>query len=206
MHLVILASTLGVLLIIFAISLLPPILVSLWYQDGLVAQFLWIQAICAVTAMALWLASHKHHPRMRNRDGFAIATMMWVVVSLLGALPFILCLNMDLADAVFESTSAFTTTGATTILGLDTLPRSLLFYRQELQWLGGIGVIISAIALLPMLGVGGMQLMRAEMPGPVKENQLTPRIRGTAQASLDALSFYDCRLRPVLLAGGDECV
>lgn len=181
MHLVILASTLGVLLIIFAISLLPPILVSLWYQDGLVAQFLWIQAICAITAMALWLASRKQRPRMRNRDGFAIATMMWVVVSLLGALPFITCLDMSLSDAVFESTSAFTTTGATTIVGLDALPRSLLFYRQELQWLGGIGVIISAIALLPMLGVGGMQLMRAETPGPVKENQLTPRIRGTAQ-------------------------
>jgi trk system potassium uptake protein TrkH len=180
MHPVILAATLGVLLIIFAASLISVVLVALWYQDGLVVQFLAIQAICAFSGVVLWLLSRKRETHMRNRDGFAIATMMWVVVSVLGALPFMVILDMSLADSVFESTSAFTTTGATTILGLDALPMSLLFYRQQLQWLGGIGVIISAIALLPMLGVGGMQLLKAETPGPIKENTLTPRIRSTA--------------------------
>lgn len=181
MHLVIIAATLGVLMVIFAASLAPPLAVSLWYQDGLATQFFTIQAACAIVGIVLWLLVGKGEKHMRNRDGFAIATLMWVVVSLLGSLPFIVCLDMNLANAVFESTSAFTTTGATTILGLDSLPMSILFYRQELQWLGGIGVIISAIALLPMLGVGGMQLLKAETPGPVKENQLTPRIRSTAR-------------------------
>ncbi len=181
MQLVIIAATLGVLLVIFAASLAPPLLIALWYQDGLANEFLLIQAVCAVIGIILWLFSGKGEHHMRNRDGFAIATLMWVVVSLLGSLPFIVCLDMSLANSVFESTSAFTTTGATTIVGLDALPMSILFYRAELQWLGGIGVIISAIALLPMLGVGGTQLLKAETPGPVKENQLTPRIRRTAQ-------------------------
>lgn len=199
MRLRITASTVGVLLAVFAASLAPPLALALWYRDGLASTYLMLQGICGVTGLLLWLYGHGSHTGLRNRDGFAIAALMWVVSSLLGALPFLLCLDMSLSDSVFESTSAFTTTGATTIVGLDALPRSILFFRQELQWLGGVGVIISAIALLPMLGVGGYQLVKAETPGPIKENQLTPRIRNTARVvwtiylvmtALCALSYW----------------
>jgi trk system potassium uptake protein TrkH len=181
MHLSIIALTMGVLLIIFAVALVPPLAIAVWYQDTLIARFALIAIASALLGAVLWLWGRRHTARMRNRDGFAIAAMMWLVVSLISSVPFVLCLDMSVADSVFEATSAFTTTGATTIVGLDDLPRSILFYRQELQWLGGIGVIVSAIALLPMLGVGGMQMLKAETPGPIKENQLTPRIRQTAQ-------------------------
>ncbi|MGK0501042.1 MAG: trk system potassium uptake protein TrkH, partial [Oceanicoccus sp.] len=120
----------------------------------------------------------------RTRDGFLITSLFWTVLGLFGALPFILTPNPDLSvsDAVFESISGLTTTGATVITGLDYLPKSILFYRQQLQWLGGIGIIVIAVAILPMLGVGGMQLYRAETPGPVKDSKLTPRITETAKA------------------------
>jgi trk system potassium uptake protein TrkH len=110
--------------------------------------------------------------------------MFWTVLGLAGALPFVLYEPMAISftDAVFESISGLTTTGATVITGLDALPHSILFYRQELQWLGGMGIIVLAVAVMPMLGVGGMQLYRAETPGPVKDNKLTPRIAETAKA------------------------
>jgi trk system potassium uptake protein TrkH len=110
--------------------------------------------------------------------------MFWVVLSLSGSLPFFLTAEprLSITDAVFESVSGLTTTGATVITGLDSLPRSVLFYRQELQWLGGMGIVVLAVAILPMLGIGGMQLYRAEIPGPMKTNKLTPRIAETAKA------------------------
>ena len=89
---------------------------------------------------------------------------------------------MTLPDAVFESMSGLTTTGATVLTGLDNLPISILYYRQQLQWLGGMGIIVLAVAVMPMLGIGGMQLYRAEVPGPVKDKKLTPRIKETAKA------------------------
>lgn len=106
---------------------------------------------------------------------------MWVTMSLLGSLPFMLALDMSFPDALFESASGYTTTGSTVIVGLDDLAPSILFYRQVIQWLGGIGVIVLAVALLPMLRIGGMQLYRAEMPGPAKHERITPRIAGTAR-------------------------
>jgi len=109
--------------------------------------------------------------------------MFWTVLGLTGALPFMLAHSpsMSFTDAAFESVSGLTTTGATVIVGLDELPRSILYYRQQLQWLGGMGIIVLALAVLPMLGVGGMQLYRAETPGPVKDSKLTPRITETAK-------------------------
>jgi len=105
------------------------------------------------------------------------------VLGLAGSLPLYLSdvTNVSFVDAVFESVSGLTTTGATVITGLDMLPESILFYRQQLQWLGGIGIIVIAVAILPMLGIGGMQLYRAETPGPVKDSKLTPRITSTAK-------------------------
>jgi len=107
---------------------------------------------------------------------------MWTAMSLLGSVPFVLALDMSFVDALFEAASGYTTTGATVMTGLDSLPHSILLYRQEIQWLGGIGVIVLAIALLPMLGIGGMQLYKAETPGPFKDERMTPRIARTAKS------------------------
>ena len=90
--------------------------------------------------------------------------------------------GVNFSDAAFESMSGLTTTGATVMVGLDSLPKSILFYRQQLQWLGGIGIIVLAVAIFPLIGIGGMQLYQTESPGPNKENKLTPRITETARA------------------------
>jgi len=121
---------------------------------------------------------------LRLRDGFLVVASFWTVLGTFGAAPLLLAdsLSMSLTDGIFESMSGLTTTGATVLTGLDDLPRSILYYRQQLQWFGGMGIIVLAVAVLPMLGVGGMQLYRAETPGPVKDTKLTPRITETAKA------------------------
>lgn len=172
---------LGILLMAFSAVLLPPMMISAYYQDGELLQFAAAIVIILVTGLVLWLAGHRKQSRLRTRDGFMVVTLMWLAVSLLGGTPFVLGLHLSLTDAFFESASAFTTTGATVLEGLDAMPKSLLFYRSELQWLGGMGVIVLAVALLPLLGIGGMQLYRAESPGPIKDEKLTPRIAHTAQ-------------------------
>ncbi|MGX5175548.1 TrkH family potassium uptake protein [Aliikangiella sp. IMCC44653] len=175
---------LGILLMIFSTTMIPPIIVSIIYSDGGSAAFFSGFFISMFTGLMLFLANKKQRGELRNRDGFLVVVLFWTVLSLFGAIPLYLSQidNFGIADAVFESFSGLTTTGATVILGLDELPRSVLFYRQQLQWLGGMGIIVLAVAILPMLGIGGMQLYRAETPGPVKDSKLTPRIAGTAKA------------------------
>ena len=121
---------------------------------------------------------------LKIRDGFLVTAAFWIVLGLYGSLPFLLsdAIDVSVFDAVFESVSGLTTTGATVLIGLDTLPQSILLYRQLLQWLGGIGIIVLAVAVLPMLGIGGVQLYRAESNGPAKDSKLTPRITSTAKA------------------------
>ncbi len=116
------------------------------------------------------------------RDGFLIVSLFWAVLGMLGALPFMLGLDWGVTDAVFESISGFTTTGATVVEQIDALPQSILYHRQQIQWLGGMGVIVLAVAILPLLGVGGMQLSRAETSGVAKHEKPTPRIAETARA------------------------
>ncbi len=175
---------LGILLMIISLSMLPPIPVSLWYTDGSALPF-FLAFLTTITAgLMLWFPVKSFRKEMRLRDGFIVVVMYWVVLGLAGSLPLILSATpvMSITDAVFESMSGLTTTGATVITGLDELPRSILYYRQQLQWLGGMGIIVLAVAILPMLGIGGMQLYRAETPGPMKDNKLTPRITETAKA------------------------
>ena len=121
---------------------------------------------------------------LRTKDGFIITVFFWTVLAIFGSFPFFLANLEDVRyiDALFESISGLTTTGATVFVGLDEMARSLLFYRQFLQWLGGMGIIVLAVAVLPLLGVGGMQLYKAETPGPMKDAKLTPRITETAKA------------------------
>jgi trk system potassium uptake protein TrkH len=175
---------LGALTALFSVSMLPPIAVGLLYGDGEVAPFAVAFAIMLGTGLALWLPVHGRPPELRSADGFLVVTLFWVVLGLLGALPLLLAGRPEIrfVDAVFESVSGITTTGGTVLTGLDDLPHSILFYRAELHFLGGMGVVVLAVALLPMLGIGGMQLYRAETPGPMKEEKLTPRITETAKS------------------------
>ncbi|MEM0955578.1 MAG: TrkH family potassium uptake protein [Pseudomonadota bacterium] len=184
MHFPISLRILGILLMLFSLTLLAPLALALAFQDGATAGFLSALGITFLSGLVLWLPTRNARQELRTRDGFLITTLFWTVLGLYGSLPFALHDGMDLdaTDAIFESISGLTTTGATVITGLDDVPRSLLFYRQQLQWLGGIGIIVVAVAILPMLGVGGMQLYQAETPGPSKDAKLTPRITETAKA------------------------
>jgi len=175
---------LGILLMIISLSMLPPVLVSAWYDDGVMMPFILAFISTVSLGLLLWLPVRNFRKEMRLRDGFIIVAMYWLVLGLSGSLPLILSDSPDLTitDAVFESISGLTTTGATVISGLDSLPKSILYYRQQSQWLGGMGIIVLAVAILPMLGIGGMQLYRAETPGPIKDNKITPRIAETAKA------------------------
>jgi trk system potassium uptake protein TrkH len=184
MHYRVILRILGILLMVFSITMLPPIGVSLFYDDGHDYAFVGAFAITLLTGFLIWLPVYRIRQDLRTRDGFLITVLFWVVLGLFGAVPLILSASphLTIVDAVFESLSGLTTTGATVMTGIDLLPKSILYYRQQLQWLGGMGIIVLAVAILPMLGIGGMQLYRAETPGPVKDSKLTPRITETAKA------------------------
>lgn len=183
MHLDAVQRILGMLLMVFSGTMLPPALLALAAADGTLLPFLAAFGSLLGLGLLLWLPVHATRRELKTRDGFFIVAMFWIVLGLAGALPFVLleAPRMSLTDAVFESVSGLTTTGATTLVGIDELPLSIRYYRQQLQWLGGMGIIVLAVAILPMLGIGGMQLYRAEMPGPIKDAKLTPRITETAK-------------------------
>lgn len=184
MHYKVILRILGILLMIFSFTMLPPIAISMHYNDGAEVAFTAGFAITLLTGFLLWIPVHRVRQDLRTRDGFLVTVLFWAVLGLFGAFPLMLADNPHLSfvDALFESLSGLTTTGATVITGIDNLPESILWYRQQLQWLGGMGIIVLAVAILPMLGIGGMQLYRAETPGPVKDSKLTPRITETAKA------------------------
>lgn len=191
MRISIIQRILGMLLVIYSVSLLPPLAISWFYQDDVLLAFLMPFFIMLLLGLTLWLSAPKAEQDLSLHDGFLIMVIFWVVLSLVSALPFLFADNfngaaakLSIAQAVFEAVSGFTTTGATVLSEIETLPKSLLYYRQQLQFLGGLGVIIVAIAVLPMLGIGGMQLYRAEAPGPMNDDKLTPRLEHTAKALL----------------------
>ncbi|MDM7322900.1 MAG: potassium transporter TrkG, partial [Gammaproteobacteria bacterium] len=151
MHFSMVQRVLGVLLMIFSLSMLPPVLVGLYFGDGAILPFLegflWLFVL---GFLAFWPVRHLKH-ELKLRDGFVVVVMFWTVLGATGALPFYLAdrPDMSLTDAVFEAISGLTTTGATVLTGIDELPHSILFYRQELQWLGGMGIVVLAVAILP---------------------------------------------------------
>ena len=175
---------LGILLSLFSLTLLPPIAIAWWSNDSSLQGFLTAIFFITFIGFCLWFPVRNIRNELKLRDGFVVVVLFWVGLGFTGAIPFVLSEtpHLSLTDAVFESMSGLTTTGATILTGIDDLPKPILFYRQELQWLGGMGIIVLAVAILPILGIGGMQLYRAETPGPMKESKLTPRITETAKA------------------------
>ena len=173
----------GLLMGLFSITMLPPAMVAVFYKDGEGIAFIQAFVVSLLLGFTLWYPNRYHKAELRTREGFLIVVLFWTVLGSIGALPFIFADNPELSwtDSFFESFSALTTTGATVITGLDHLPKAILFYRHLLQWLGGMGIIVLAVAILPILGIGGMQLYRAEIPGPVKDSKMTPRIAETAK-------------------------
>lgn len=184
MHLTVVQRILGLLLMLYSTTLLVPIGVSLYYADGEAPAFMLALAVTFAVGLLAWFPARNDRRELRLRDGFLVAAVFWLGLGSFSALPLIFSRQPDLTvtDALFEAVSGLTTTGATTLTGLDGLPQSILYFRSQLHWLGGMGIIVLAVAIMPMLGVGGMQLYRAETPGPMKDSKLTPRITETARA------------------------
>ncbi|MBI4985317.1 MAG: TrkH family potassium uptake protein [Rhodocyclales bacterium] len=174
---------LGMLLMIFSITYLMPIASALIYADGTLINFIDAMAIAACSGFLIWFATQQQKRELKPRDGFLLVTLAWVLMAAIATVPLMLAIDgLSFTDAFFETMSGLTTTGATTLTGLEKLPPSVNLWRHELNWLGGMGIIVLAVAILPLLGVGGMQLYKAETPGPMKDSKLTPRIASTAKA------------------------
>ena len=170
---------LGMLL---AVLMLVPAAVSFYFHDGAETVFSATGLITFSLCLPVWFFTRSHHHELRPRDGFALVTMLWLAFALIAAMPFYFYFEeMSFTDAFFEAISGLTTTGATIMSGLDTLAPSLNFWRHMLNWLGGMGIIVLAVAVLPMLGVGGTRLFQAEIPGIEKDAKMAPRISQTAK-------------------------
>jgi len=177
------AHVLGLMMAFFGLLYLLPIAWSLAVQDGAVIDFVTAALINALVGLAVAAATRRFRRELKPRDGFLLVTLSWVLMSASAAIPLMLALtDLSFTDAFFETMSGLTTTGSTVLNHLDALPQSLNLWRCALHWIGGIGIIVLAVAVLPLLGVGGMQLYKAETPGPVKDEKLTPRITETAKA------------------------
>jgi len=173
------ANVLGWLLVGLAAIQLVPLVAALGFGEPALPYAASAIAACVV-GLAMALGSHPTDRRLRTRDGFLVVSAAWLIASAFGALPYVFTETTGVVDAVFESVSGFTTTGSTVMLQITSAPKALLLWRSLTQWLGGMGIILFAVALMPLLGVGGMQLFKAEVPGPVAD-KLTPRIAVTAQ-------------------------
>lgn len=177
------ANVLGRLLSIFSLAYLMPILASLIYADGTTADFVAAMVISLGSGLTLYGVTRSHYRELKPRDGFLLVSTVWVLMATIATIPLLLVYDtMSFTDAFFEAMSALTTTGATVMTDLDHAPAAINLWRHELNWLGGMGIIVLAVAVLPMLGVGGMQLYKAETPGPLKDAKLTARIADTAKA------------------------
>lgn len=170
------------LAVLYAVLLLVPTLVSYLYHDSAFNAFAGTALATLAGSTAIWAATRKHDRELRPRDGFTLVFLLWLGFAAISALPFYLYFpNIGYTDAFFEAVSGLTTTGATVISSLDTLAPSLNFWRHMMNWLGGMGIIVLAVAILPMLGVGGTQLFKAEIPGIDKDSKMAPRISQTAK-------------------------
>ena len=154
----------SILILFFSASYIFPIIVSAIFNDGSMHLFIYALIVIGLIGLIGFLSTRGSTNDMSNKEGFIIIVLFWIVLSIAGSIPFYLS-GMSVIDSIFESMSGITTTGATVISNLDALPESILFYRQLLQWMGGMGLIVLAIAVMPLLGIGGGQIYRTEVPG-----------------------------------------
>jgi len=173
---------LGLMLVVFSVTYFIPIIASLVYADGTLIDFALAMAMTSATGLLLWLLTRRYKGELSIRHGYLLVIGMWTAMPAVATLPLLMVIDrLSFTDAYFETMSGITTTGATVLSGLDNLPPAINIWRHELSWLGGMGIIVLAVAVLPLLGVGGRQLFKAETPGPMKEAALTPRITETAR-------------------------
>ncbi|GAB1234487.1 TrkH family potassium uptake protein [Ferrigenium sp. UT5] len=177
-------NALGLLLVMFSLTYLLPLFTALIYHDdSLFIDFLLAMVLTAGSGILMWLLTRRYKGELSTRHGYLLVVTMWTSMPLFATLPLLLALpDLSFTDAYFETMSGITTTGATVLTGLDMLAPALNLWRHELEWLGGLGIIVLAVAVLPLLGVGGRQLFKAETPGPMKDSALTPRIADTARS------------------------
>ncbi len=175
-------NALGLMLMVFSLAYLMPILASLIYHDDTVMDFALAMVATFGLGAVMWLVSRRRRGELSIRHGFLLVTAMWVTMPAVATLPLLMVIDgLSFTDAYFETMSGLTTTGATVLTGLENLPPAINIWRHELNWLGGMGVVVLAVAILPLLGIGGRQLFKAETPGPMKDTALTPRITETAR-------------------------
>ena len=177
------SHVLGGMMMFFSITYLMPMLCAVIYDDGTLVDFVDAMTISFAAGFILWFGTRRHKRELKPRDGFLLVTLAWVLMAAIATLPLMLAIDgLSFTDAYFETMSGLTTTGATVLTGLDNLPPSINLWRHELNWVGGMGIIVLAVAILPLLGVGGMQLYKAETTGVMKDSKLTARIADTAKA------------------------
>jgi len=202
MHTRVITHFVAILILFLGLCMVAPLLAALLFEDGSASAILYSMAIAFLTGFTLFIATRNTDDRQLNhRDGVAIVTLGWIMAGLVGTLPYLFSQAIpDFTNAYFESISGFTTTGASILADIESLPKGILLWRSLTQWLGGMGIIVLSIAILPYLGIGGMQLYKAEVPSPVVD-KLKPRISDTAKTLWKVyLSFT--AIQVILLAAG----
>ena len=175
-------NALGLMLVVFSVTYLMPMVTSLIYSDGTLIDFTLAMVMTSAAGLLMWLLTRRYKGELSIRHGYLLVIGMWTAMPAVATLPLLMVLDpLSFTDAYFETMSGITATGSTVLSGLDNLPPSINIWRHELHWLGGMGIIVLAVAVLPLLGVGGRQLFKAETPGPMKNSALTPRITETAR-------------------------
>jgi trk system potassium uptake protein TrkH len=171
------------MLMMFSITYLLPAVTAVIYDDGQLLDFVVAALVSLGVGASIWAATRSHKRELRSRDGFLLVTFAWVLMSAIATVPLLIAIpGLTFTDAFFETMSGLSTTGATVLVGIEHLPPSINLWRHALNWYGGMGIIVLVVAILPLLGVGGMQMYKAETPGPTKDEKLTPRITQTAKA------------------------
>jgi len=177
------APLLGLIAMVMSLWHLLPLAISLGLGDGAAREFTVSMALNCAAGYLLWLATRRFRSELKPRDGIALVVFAWIGGAAFATIPLLMAIpGLSFTDAYFEAMAGLTATGSTVLTGLDHLPPSINIWRAELQWLGGLGVLVLVVAILPMLGLGGRQIYRAEIPGPMKDSRLTPRIKETAKA------------------------
>jgi trk system potassium uptake protein TrkH len=196
-------SMVGILIVFLGFTMVFPLLCGLYYGDSSVTPILISMVLSLLAGYILYLSSkNENSSHISHREGMAIVTFAWISVGLFGALPFYLGgVFPSFTDAFFESVSGFTTTGASVLTDIESIPKGFLFWRSLIQWLGGMGIIVLSVAILPFLGVGGMQLYKAEVPSPVPD-KLKPRVRDTAKILWKVYLMITLAEVALLLFGG----